>query len=216
MRAAIYARKSTDQHVAADAKSVQRQIDNARAFATKQAWTVSDEHVFVDDGISGAEFDRRPALQKLLRVIKLRQFAMLIVSEQKSLGREMSETAYLIKTLAKAGVTVVEYVHGRSLTPRTSIDKLLSSVQSFSDEDHQQKSRERVHEAHARLHASGKVTGGRVFGYKNRVVYAGEDAHGNPLRSHVVREVDPAEAAVVRRIFELYSSASGCARLPRR
>ena len=104
MRAAIYARKSTDQHVAADAKSVQRQIDNARAFATKQAWTVSDEHVFVDDGISGAEFDRRPALQKLLRVIKLRQFAMLIVSEQKSLGREMSETAYLIKTLAKAGV----------------------------------------------------------------------------------------------------------------
>jgi site-specific DNA recombinase len=208
-RAAIYARKSTDQHVAADAKSTHRQVDNARAFATKQGWSVSDEHIFVDDGISGAEFDRRPALQQLLRATKLRQFSMLIVSEQKSLGREMSETAYLIKTLAKAGVTVVEYVHGKSLTPRGALDKLLSTVQSFSDEDHREKTSERVHEAHARLHASGRVVGGRTFGYRNRVVYVGEDAHGNPLRSHVVREVNEEEARVVRRIFELYGSGVG-------
>ena len=106
-------------------------------------------------------------------------------------------------------MTVVEYVHGKSLTPRTSIDKLLSSVQSYSDEDHREKTRERVHEAHSRLAASGKVTGGRAFGYRNRVVYAGEDVHGNPLRSHAERVINPAEAAVVRRIFELYASGVG-------
>ena len=61
MIAAIYARKSTDQHVAEDAKSVTRQVENARAFATKRGWTVTDAHVFVDDGISGAEFKRVPA-----------------------------------------------------------------------------------------------------------------------------------------------------------
>jgi len=40
MIAAIYARKSTEQNgVADEAKSVTRQIDNARAYATKKGWT---------------------------------------------------------------------------------------------------------------------------------------------------------------------------------
>jgi len=57
------------------------------------------------------------------------------VSEQKSIGREISETSYVIKQLAQAGVEIFEYVHGKSLTPTTSTAKLLSSVQGFSDED---------------------------------------------------------------------------------
>jgi DNA invertase Pin-like site-specific DNA recombinase len=57
MIAAICARKSTEQNGGADeAKSVTRQIEHARAFATKKGWTVSDEHVYSDDGISGAGF----------------------------------------------------------------------------------------------------------------------------------------------------------------
>jgi hypothetical protein len=60
MIAAIYARKSTDQTVADEAKSVTRQIESARAYAAKQGWTVAEEHVYSDDGISGAEFLKRP------------------------------------------------------------------------------------------------------------------------------------------------------------
>ena len=51
------------------------------------------------------------------------------------------------------------------------------------------------------------MVGGRVFGYRNHVVYNGVDRDGNPLRSHVEREINDAEAAVVRRIFELYDRA---------
>jgi DNA invertase Pin-like site-specific DNA recombinase len=41
MIAAIYARKSTDQNdVAEEAKSVERQIDHARAYAAEKGWTV--------------------------------------------------------------------------------------------------------------------------------------------------------------------------------
>jgi DNA invertase Pin-like site-specific DNA recombinase len=55
--AAIYARKSTDQGAVADeAKSVTRQIEDATAYATRKGWIVPDSGVFVDDGISGAEF----------------------------------------------------------------------------------------------------------------------------------------------------------------
>jgi DNA invertase Pin-like site-specific DNA recombinase len=39
MIAAIYARKSTDQSAVADeAKSVRRQIDDARAYAAREGW----------------------------------------------------------------------------------------------------------------------------------------------------------------------------------
>ena len=121
----------------------------------------------------------------------------------------MSETAYVIKRLAQAGVEIFEYVHGQSLTPRTSVAKLMSSVQSYADEDHREKTRERTHESHADKFRRGHVVGGRVFGYRNVHIYNGEDEHGNPRRSHTVREVDAKEAEVVRRIFELYVSGLG-------
>ena len=35
---------------------VTRQIENARAYAERKGWTVAEEHVYADDGISGAEF----------------------------------------------------------------------------------------------------------------------------------------------------------------
>ena len=67
MIAAIYARKSTEQPGAdADAKSVARQIDNARAFAAAKGWTVADAHVYADDAISGAETRKLVNRQRLL------------------------------------------------------------------------------------------------------------------------------------------------------
>lgn len=57
---AIYARKSTDQtSVSDDQRSVARQVEHARALATARGWTAAEAHVYDDDGISGAEFDRR-------------------------------------------------------------------------------------------------------------------------------------------------------------
>ncbi|MCI0407339.1 MAG: recombinase family protein [Acidobacteria bacterium] len=57
MIAAIYARKSTEQNgVGDEEKSVVRQVEHARAYATRKGWSVADEHVYMEDGISGAEF----------------------------------------------------------------------------------------------------------------------------------------------------------------
>ena len=61
MIAAVYVRKSTDQTgVADEQKSVARQIDHARQYAERKGWIVAEDHVYVDDGISGAEFANRP------------------------------------------------------------------------------------------------------------------------------------------------------------
>ena len=67
MIAAIYARKSTEQAgIADDQKSVARQVDHARRYAIAKGWTVDDAHIYVDDGISGAEFANRPGSLRLM------------------------------------------------------------------------------------------------------------------------------------------------------
>ena len=68
MIAAVYARKSTERNgVADEQESIARQIDHARQYAAKKGWTVATSHViFVDDGISGAEFANRPGFLRLM------------------------------------------------------------------------------------------------------------------------------------------------------
>jgi hypothetical protein len=73
MIAAIYARKSTDQAgVADEQKSVARQVEHARTYARRKGWTDADEYVYVDDGISGAEFTNRPGFLRLMNALKPR------------------------------------------------------------------------------------------------------------------------------------------------
>ena len=75
--------------------------------------------------------------QSLLQLLEPRPpFGVLVVSEQKSLGREILETGYLIKRLSQAGVEIVEYVHGQSLTPKNWQDKAMSAMRSAADEAH--------------------------------------------------------------------------------
>jgi len=73
MIAAIYARKSTAETGMNDEeKSVTRQIEHAKAYALKKGWTVAEELIFVDDGISGAEFVKRPGFLRLMNALKPR------------------------------------------------------------------------------------------------------------------------------------------------
>ena len=68
MTAAIYARKSTEETgVADEQKSVARQIEHARHYAQRKGWNIANENVYVDDGISGAEFANRPGFLRLMK-----------------------------------------------------------------------------------------------------------------------------------------------------
>ncbi len=48
-------------------KSVTRQVERARPYAAQKGWTVADANVYTDDGISGAEFQKRPGFLRLMR-----------------------------------------------------------------------------------------------------------------------------------------------------
>ena len=58
LRAAVYCRKSNLQE---DARSVTRQREQALAYARDQGWSVAPDHIFIDDGRSGALDETRRA-----------------------------------------------------------------------------------------------------------------------------------------------------------
>lgn len=134
MIAAIYARKSTEQTgVSDEEKSVTRQIEHAKAYALKKGWSVSDDHIFVDDGISGAEFVKRPGFIRLMNALKPQPaFHFLIMSEESRLGREQIETAYSLKSITDAGVRVFFYLEDRERTLDSALDKVMLSLTGFA------------------------------------------------------------------------------------
>lgn len=210
MIAAIYARKSTDQTgIADEQKSIARQVDHARSYAARKGWTTDDTNVFVDDGISGAEFANRPGFLRLMNCLKPRPpFQVLVMSEESRLGREAIETAYALKQLVQAGVRVFFYLEDRERTLDSPTDKIMMSLTAFADELEREKARQRTYDAMHRKARAGHVTGGRVFGYEN-IEVCGPSGE----RSHVNWRINEAEAGVVRRIFELCAAGAGLTRI---
>jgi site-specific DNA recombinase len=206
MICAVYVRKSTEQNGLADeSKSVARQVEHAE----RKGWTAAAEHVYVDDGISGALFGAsRPGLARLLATLTPRPpFQALIMSEESRLGREAIETAWALKRITDAGVRVFFYLDDRERTLDSPTDKVMLSLTAFAAEMERDRARVRTHDALMRKAKSGHVTGGLVFGYANRPIFDGT------RRSHVERVIDPREAAVGRQIFALAGDGWGVKRI---
>jgi DNA invertase Pin-like site-specific DNA recombinase len=212
MHAAIYARKSTEQTgVADEARSVTRQIEHAKTYALKNGWTILDELIFVDDGISGAEFERRPGFQRLLASLKHRPpFQFLVVMDESRLGRESIEVSSLLKQISIAGVVTHCYLDGKAVQLDTPTDKVMLALRGFTDESERTRGAQRTHDAMMRKALMGHVTGGRVYGYDNIEILSGLlDAYGRPKRDHVERKINTEQAEVVRRIFRLCAAGKG-------
>jgi site-specific DNA recombinase len=216
MIAAIYARKSTEQTgVAEDQRSVTRQVEHARTYAERKDWQVAEEHIYVDDGISGAEFKNRPGLVRLLNALQpTPAFQVLVMSETGRVGREQVLTQLAFSQLADAGVEIWSYLDDKRWSLDTATDKFLLSVANFAAELEREKASQRTHDAMVRKARSRHVTGGRVYGYDNLEVLseaAGPD--GRRHRQCVIRRANPTEAAMVRRIFALYAAGQGVTRI---
>ena len=63
-----------------------------------KGWAVVEKHVYVDDGISGAEFIKRPAFLWMMNALKrARPSRSSIMAEESRLGREAIKTAYALQ-----------------------------------------------------------------------------------------------------------------------
>lgn len=202
MIAAVYARKSTEQDVAEEAKSVTRQTIRAREYAARKGWTL--EFTYVDDAVSGSKLSR-PGLDRLLRDLSPRpKFGALIVMESSRLARAESpiDALLLIRRIEDAGVQIWSYSDDRQISLQDDGEELLQYVRSWSDSKERKHAVARVRDAMRAKAERGEFTGGRCYGYR----------YDRGARKFVV---DPSEARVVRRIFAMRAAGSGLYRIAR-
>ena len=200
MTAAVYARKSTEQHGDGEDRSVARQVANARAFAAQRGLTVADEHVFVDDGVSGAAgLDKLRGKAQLLNLIEQVPPGVLIMQSNDRLSRRDGDEAFgELKAIARRGVEIWFYADRSRFEYGTFATNTLGFLRGEFAAEYRRTISAKTHEALARKAQLGYVVGGRTFGYDNVRV-----------NGHVERRVNHAEAAIVLQIHKQYARGSG-------
>src|SRR5690242_2526115 len=84
MRVALYARVSTTRQ--AQAQGIEQQLDRLRAAAAERGWELDDQHVYRDDGYSGARIGR-PGLDRLRDHAALADLDVVLVTAPDRLAR---------------------------------------------------------------------------------------------------------------------------------
>jgi site-specific DNA recombinase len=203
--AAIYARKSTEQNgTDADAKSVARQIENARAFVSSKGWRVETGLVFADDAVSGVATKKLLNRQRLIDQIGDRpSFQVLVMRDASRFSRRDGDEAFgELKRIAQSGVQIWFYQDGTRFEYGTMGANVLGFVRAEMNAEFRRQIAKWTREAMVRKAKAGHVTGGRVFGYDNVRV-----------DGHVERRINQPEAAVVHKIFEMAATGTGFKRI---
>ena len=101
MRTAIYARVSTPGQ--AQAQTIEQQLLRLRAHIKEKHWSLEPEHVFVDNGYSGAKLSR-PGLDSLRDRAALAEFDVVLVTEPDRLARNYVHQMLVLEELEKLGI----------------------------------------------------------------------------------------------------------------
>ena len=165
----------------------------------------AEEHVYSDDGISGAEFDdRRPGLARLLAAFKQRPrpFDVLVMIDESRLGRDQWRTGYLLAQIKDAGLALWYYQAKRHANLADATGQFMENVYGYAAQMEREKAQARSRDDGRARAGKEYAAGGVVFGYRNVRV-----------NSHVEREIVPAEAEVSRRIFGEIDAGRGYAKV---
>jgi site-specific DNA recombinase len=103
MRVAIYARVSTTRQ--AQAQTIEQQLDRLRAAVAEHGWRLDDQHIYRDDGYSGASLGR-PGLDRLRDHAALAELDLVVVSAPDRLARNYVHQVLLLDELAGHGCQV--------------------------------------------------------------------------------------------------------------
>ena len=187
MKAAIYARVSTDKQ--GRDQTVDSQLDALRRWATAHGHELKDDHVYIDEGYSGARLDR-PALDRLRDAAREGEFDVLGVYSPDRLARRYAYQVLLLEELRKAACDVEFIERPISDDPH---DQLLLQIQGAIAEYERAVLGERFRRGKLQKARAGHwVAGQAPYGYRYVPKRDGVPGH---------LEVDEAEAEVVRMLY---------------
>ncbi len=191
-RVALYARYSSDNQREA---SIEDQLRICREQAKREKWKIVG--TYKDAGISGASMILRPGIQALLQGAQAGQFDIVLAEALDRISRDQADVATFYKHLKFAGVPIVTLSEGEISELHVGLKGTMNALflKDLAAKTHRG-IRGRVED--------GKSGGGLCFGYN---VVKQLDARGDPIRGN--REINEAEANVVRRIFREFASGIG-------
>ena len=96
MRVALYARVSTRRQ--AQAQTLEQQLQRLADHARRQGWEVPLDHIFRDDGCSGASL-KRPGLDRLRDRAAARTLDLVVIAAPDRLARNYVHQVLLLEEL---------------------------------------------------------------------------------------------------------------------
>jgi site-specific DNA recombinase len=187
MKAAIYARVSTDKQ--GRDQTVDSQLEALRRWATSHGHELKDDHVYIDEGYSGARLDR-PALDRLRDAAREGEFDVLGVYSPDRLARRYAYQVLLLEELRKASCEVEFIERPISDDPH---DQILLQIQGAIAEYERAVLGERFRRGKLQKARAGHwIAGQAPYGYRYVPNRDGVPGH---------LEIEEAEAEVVRMLY---------------
>ena len=192
MNVAVYARVSTQRQ--AEEQTITQQLDRLQAQASSEGWTILPQHLYRDEGYSGARIDR-PALDRLRDAAERGEFQTLLVTAPDRLARRFVHQTLLLEELAQLGCSVVFLDRPMSQDPH---DQLLLQIRGAVAEYERALIADRT-----RRGRLAKLRGGQLlpwihtpYGYRCDLQYPRD-----PTRLRI----EESEACVIRQMFSWYA-----------
>ena len=161
--------------------------------ADGRGWIIPEEHVFADDGFSGATLER-PALEALRDAVASGRVETVLVWSVDRLSRNIAHQILLQEEFDRSGVKIVFAQEPDDGTPQGMLLRQMLSVISEYERT-QIAERSRRGKIHLARQGSLNMITRAPYGYR---LIRKTETSGARL------EIDDAEAAVVRRIYDLY------------
>jgi DNA invertase Pin-like site-specific DNA recombinase len=196
--AAVYARYSSDLQ---DASSINGQIRKAKDWASKNGFTIQEQHRFIDEAISGTK-NSRLGLEQMLVVAERGEFNILIVESLSRLARSHVYTSTVMMHLVYVlKIRIVGIDDG--CDTNNSGWELLAGIKNILNEQYIRDLGKMVRRGHIENLMQGFSAGDLCFGYKSEPVQENRIRGRNqtPKKRYVI---DDEKAVWVRRIFNWY------------
>lgn len=213
-RAAVYARYSDKNSYDT---SIDDQIRECRVPADEYGWQILDDYIRFDKAKTGRTLAGRDGLKELVELAgqKPRPYDVLIFHSTSRAGRNLSDTLPLIDRLLFYGIEL--YFVDTRLSSTNPSFRDLYIMYGRNDEHFSRQLGSNVKRGQRGRVLAGYIGSSRVFGYDN---VPHEDPtrkghHGRPYVIGVDHEINPEEAAVLVRIFQMRASGIGCLEITR-
>lgn len=188
----IYTRLSNEDTRDGDSVSIENQKLILTNYADKNRWEVAD--YYVDDGFSGANFNR-PAIKRLIADVQSGKINLVLVKDQSRFGRNAIEAGVIKQTFEENNVRLIAV--DDNLDTANGFD-IMSMFRDVFNEWFIADTSKKIRAVKRACAESGKFMGYKApFGYVK-----------SPNNKHKL-EVDPPAAAIVRKIFDLRCSGFG-------